>query len=76
MTQKDYTTTKLSKLKKGEYFRMEGKRKIYQYDGKVRMYSRWGGYKGWGYEYTPVDDIWGGGQQSFADRKVEIGFDY
>jgi hypothetical protein len=68
--------TKISKLKKGDFFKLNGKKKVYQYDGKVRMYDRWGKYKGWGYSYIPVDDVWSGGKETFADVIVEIGFDY
>jgi len=75
MAQKDYTTTKLSKLKKGDIFRMEGGRKVYVYRGKIRMYSRWGEYKGWGYEYSAWDDI-SDYKETFSDKKVEIDFDF
>jgi hypothetical protein len=68
--------SRLSKLKKGEYFKFEGKKKVYKYDGKTRIYDRWGTFKGWGYHYIPADDVWGGGQDKLADAKVEIGFEY
>ncbi len=67
--------TKLSKLKKEEYFRFPGKKKVYTYDGKVRMYTRWGDYKGWGYSYCADDDI-NDFKEVFKDRTVEIDFDY
>jgi len=68
--------TKISKLKKGEYFKFTGKKKVYIYNGKTRMYDKWGKFKGWGYAYTPTDDVWGGAKDTFTDAKVEIGFDY
>jgi hypothetical protein len=68
--------TKLSKLKKKEYFRNPGGKKVYIYEGKTRMYDKWGKFKGWGYAFTPTDDVWGGGSQTFKDKEVEIGFDY
>jgi hypothetical protein len=66
----------LSKLKKGEYFKFAGKSKIYKYEGKIRMYSSNGKFKGWGYSYVPVNDVWGGGNEKFTDAIVEIGFEY
>ena len=54
----------------------KAKKKVYKYDGKGRMYDKWGKFKGWGYEYTPTDDVWGGGSQTLNDKDVEIGFDY
>lgn len=66
----------LSKLKKGDYFKFIGMKQIYKYEGKTRIYSQLGKYKGWGYSYVSVDDVWGGGKQTLTDRKVEIGFDY
>lgn len=68
--------TNISKLKKGEYFRFGGKKMVHIYDGKTRMYDKWGKYKGWGFSYTPTDDVWGGGEEIFRDVEVEIGFDY
>lgn len=68
--------SKLSKLKKGDFFKFEGKKKVYKFTGKVRMYSKWGDFKGWGYSYVPTDDVWGGGAESFTDKKVETGFEY
>jgi hypothetical protein len=70
------TKTKLSKLKKKEHFRFEGLKKVYIYDGKARMYDKWGKFRGWGFAYIPTDDIWGGYKETFNDRNVEIGFDY
>lgn len=68
--------TKLSKLKKGEYFRFAGKKKVYTYEGKVRVYDKWGTFKGWGFEFTPHDDVWGGTRSQKSDSAVEIDFDY
>lgn len=67
--------TKISKLKKGDFFRFVGKKKVYIYDGKVRMYSKWGEYRGYGYSYIDADDI-SGFKETFTNRDVEIGFDY
>lgn len=68
--------SKLSNLKKGEYFRFEGKKKVYMFDGKVRMYTNIGKFKGWGYGYIPVDDFLSGAIEVFTDKKVETDFDY
>lgn len=68
--------TKLSKLKKKEHFKKPGSKKVYIYEGKTRMYDKWGKFKGWGYAYTPTDDVWGGGSQTLKDIGVEIGFEY
>lgn len=70
------TKTKFSKIKKGEYFRFVGKSKVYIYNGKDRCYTKWGDFKGWGFMYTPTDDVWGGCLETMTDRDIEIGFDY
>ena len=70
------TTTTISTLKKGDYFKRSTGNKVYIYDGKCRMYDKWGKYIGWGFEFTPVDDIWGGGMSTKTDISVEVGFDY
>lgn len=50
--------TKISKLKKGDYFKKnETARKVFMYEGKMRKYDFWGEYKGWGFGYSDVDDI-------------------
>jgi hypothetical protein len=59
-------TSKFSELKKGDYFRFEGKRKVYFFDGggKVR-----------GYKYTAFDDI-NNTLITKTDRVVEVGFNF
>jgi hypothetical protein len=49
--------TKLSKLKKGDFFQKIGGRKVYIYQGKERSYDRWGTFKGWGFYWQHYDDI-------------------
>lgn len=58
--------TKLSKLKKGTYFRFKGKRKVYIFEGggKVR-----------GFQYSADNDI-NDSYMTRTDRVVEIGFTY
>jgi hypothetical protein len=63
----DFKLSKLSKIKKGEYFRFVGKKMIYTYDGKDRKY---------GFHYIPNNDVWGGGKYTKTDRAIEIGFTY
>lgn len=58
--------SKLSKLKKGEYFRFPGKKKVYVYDG--------GGAKT-GFRYHSDNDI-NSDFKTKTDRKVEIDFTY
>ena len=71
----DATTTTISTLKKGEYFKRVSGKRIYIYEGKCRMYDKWGKYIGWGFEFTPVDDC-GGTMSTKTDISVEVGFDY
>jgi serine protease inhibitor ecotin len=52
-----YVKTKISKLKIGDLFEKEKGKKVYIYGGKVRMYNKWGDYKGWGFSYGAYDDI-------------------
>lgn len=59
------TTSKLSKIKKGEYFRYPGKTKVYQYDGK----------RGGKYCYSAADDA-SSDYNTATDRAVEVGFNY
>jgi hypothetical protein len=73
---RDEETVLISTLKKGEYFRRVNGKKVYVYEGKCRVYDKWGAYKGWGFEFTPVDDIWGGSMSTKKDIAVEVGFDY
>jgi hypothetical protein len=73
---KDFKTSKLSKLKKGDYFRFAGKKKVFTYDGKTRIYDKWGKYKGFGYGMIPNDDVWGGWKSQLKDAAVEIDFTY
>lgn len=58
--------SKLSKLKKGEYFRFEGKKKVYLFDG---------GGKVKGFKYH-ADDDFNTDYSTKSDRTVEIGFTY
>lgn len=58
-------TTTLSKLKRGEYFRFPGTKKVYTYTGKAKGH----------FTYEPADDI-SSGFATKADRAVEIGFTY
>jgi len=57
-------TTKFSKIKRGEFFRFPGKRKVYRFmgGGKVR-----------GFRYEADDDI-ASEKITKVDRVVEIGF--
>jgi hypothetical protein len=73
---RDEATVSISTLKKGEYFRRVGGKKIYMYEGKCRVYDKWGSYKGWGFEFTPVDDYGGGSMSTKTNIPVEVGFDY
>lgn len=72
----DMTKTKISKLKKGDIFvkghGATGFKREYEYDGKVRMYNIWGDFKGWGYEYTPLDDFLSGTKETFKDIDVTL----
>ena len=72
----DATTTTISTLKKGEYFKRVSGRIIYIYEGKCRMYDKWGKYIGWGFEFTPVDDCSWGTMSTKTNIAVEVGFDY
>lgn len=56
----------LSKLKRGEYFRFKGRKKIYQKDG--------GGLKR-GICYTAVDDI-NASYMTKTDKQIETGFEF
>lgn len=68
--------SKLSKIKKGTYFKFEKQKKVFVFDGKVRMYTNTGRYKGFGYEYHPFDDALGDFRQIFKDRTIEIDFEF
>jgi hypothetical protein len=74
MKNTDFQITTLSKIKKGEYFRFTGKSKVYIYDGKVRIYDKWGSFKKWGFGYVPFDDCLRDYKQTGTDRKIEINF--
>lgn len=68
--------TKLSKLRKGQYFKFTGRPKVYRFNGKVRMYNNsTGAFKGWGYSYEAADDI-NSERQQFKDSIVTTGFNY
>lgn len=71
----DGRITKISKLKKGDLFRKLNGKKVLVYDGKVRVYSRWGDYKGWGYSWGEWDDISAYGEVS-RDIDVVVDFDF
>lgn len=73
---RDEETVSISTLKKGEYFKRVSGKKIYVYEGKCRVYDKWGKYKGWGFEFTPVDDCCGGTMSTKTNISVEVGFDY
>ena len=71
------TKSKLSKLKKKKCFKFVGNKKVFTYNGKVRMYnSNTGDFKGWGYSYLDNEDYLGGDKQVLKDRAVEIDFTY
>jgi hypothetical protein len=63
----DGRVTKISKLKKGDIFRKENGKRELIYQGKVRVYSRYGDYKGWGFSYSAWDDI-----SSYYETKSDI----
>lgn len=68
--------TKLSKLKKGQFFRFPKSDTVYRYNGKVRMYNNSSGqFKGWGHSYERADDI-NSERQVFKDKEVNTGFNY
>jgi len=71
----DGRITKISKLKKGDLFRKKNGKKVLIYDGKVRVYNRWGEYKGWGYSWGEWDDIGGYGETA-KDIDVVVDFDF
>jgi hypothetical protein len=70
-----FNLTKISKLKKGEFFRKKGGKKVYIYNGKDRAYSRYGDFKGWGFSFTDFED-----SSNFftiaKDIPVEAGFTF
>jgi len=61
--------TKLSQLKKGDYFTFPGKNKVYIYNGKDRAYDKWGKYVGYAFTYQLYDDI-NEFRQTRADREI------
>ena len=63
--------TNFSKIKKGVIFTFPKKSKEYIFLGKIRMYDRWGTYKGRGYSYQPMDNI-SGFLETMTDRVIEI----
>lgn len=58
--------SKLSKIKKGEYFKFKGKKKIYIFDGGGQVR---------GFRYTGVNDI-NDHHSTKSDRAIEIGLTY
>lgn len=71
----DGRRTKISKLKKGEYFRKANQKRVYIYEGKQRIYSRFGEYRGWGFVYSAWDDISYYGQTK-KDIDVDVDFTF
>jgi len=70
-------TVTLSQISKGEFFRFPGRKRVLIYLGKVRMYNRWGEYKGWGFEYNDYEHGDHANPLSTRINKViEIGFTY
>lgn len=74
MKNTDQQITKLSKIKKGEYFRFVEKKTVYIYQGKVRLYDKWGNYKKWGFSYVPFEDCLSSFKETGTDREIEINF--
>lgn len=76
MAKKIKIKTKISQLKKGDIFNkvVSGKRgkREFMFEGKVRMYDNWGEYKGFGYSYLDLEDVWGGDLQTFKDIKIVL----
>jgi hypothetical protein len=66
MSNKDYSISNLSKLKKGNFFRFEGKKKVYVFDGggKIR-----------GFRYHAFDDR-NSDFTTKTDRKIEVNFTF
>jgi len=63
----DYQITTLSKLKKGDYFKMLGKKTVYIYNGKPNR-----GY----YSIIKFDDCLSSDRNIKKDCKVEINFEF
>lgn len=59
-------TVQLSKIKKGEYFRFPGKKKVYIFNG---------GGKKKGFSYTAFDDI-NATYTTKTDRVIETDFEF
>lgn len=74
MYKTDHQTTTFSKIKKGEYFRFLNKATVYIYQGKVRMYDKWGKFKKWGFSYVPFEDCLSDHRQTATDRQIEINY--
>jgi hypothetical protein len=53
----DGRITKISKLKKGDIFRKSNGKQELVYNGKVRVYTKWGDPKGWGYSFYKYWDV-------------------
>ena len=62
-----------SRLRKGDLFHFPGSNHVKVYDGKCRMYDKWGKYKGWGFQYNDYynGDI-GNPVYTMTNRSVEI----
>lgn len=72
---------RISTLKKGDYFKKvttngDLGNKVYTFKGKVRIYSNWGKFKGWGFHYVDNDDVWGTGFDIAKDISVSTDFEY
>jgi hypothetical protein len=59
--------TKISKLKKGDFFQKVGGKKVYVYQGKERSYDRWGTFKGWAFSWSDYENI-----NSFGSTRSDI----
>lgn len=71
--------TFLSKLKKGDLFRLKNGKKTFQYNGKERV-EFWNNKKGkfrfeWAFSYSDVEDI-GDFRYSKKDKEVLLHFEY
>lgn len=71
----DGRITKISKLKRGDYFRKVGGKKVFIYKGKDRAYGRYGNYLGWEFYWQYFDDINQYGR-SRKDIDVEVDFTF
>lgn len=68
------TDHQMTNLSKGEYFKFTGKKRVYVYCGKVRIYDNYGKFKKWGFGYVPFDDCLGDYKETGTNREIEINF--